>query len=262
VNPARDAVVINADDLGISAPVNRAIVDCFENGWISSATLMANMPGFEQACDMIQQLELHGRIGQHLVATEGPALTRGIRRCPRLCTPEGVLVGAPGSVLRLTGDEARALEDEWLAQIDAVRRRGITPTHFDSHGHFHTQWPVGTLVMRLARRYGVPAIRLTRNCGPGIPLLKQLYKRAFNARLKRAGFARTAWFGSAADVEALRGARGAVEIMVHPGRDAAGRTIDLTPDPRPLAAVAARWSETHRLVSYAMRPTRVRTALP
>jgi len=251
VSSAPDAVVINADDFGISASVNRAIVTCLERGWITSATLMANMPGFDEACSLIRDRGLNGRIGLHLVATEGPALTPGIRRWPRLSTPDGTLIAIPGALMRITPLEAADLEAEWIAQIEAARARGVRPTHFDSHGHFHTQWPVATITMRLARRYGVPAIRLTRNCGAGIPWMKRLYKNAFNARLARAGFAATRHFGSAADVETLARPSGAVEIMVHPGLDAAGAVVDLTPDPRPLADVAARWGATHRLASYA-----------
>jgi predicted glycoside hydrolase/deacetylase ChbG (UPF0249 family) len=37
-------IIVNADDFGMSAEVNRAIVEAFENNVISSTTLMANMP--------------------------------------------------------------------------------------------------------------------------------------------------------------------------------------------------------------------------
>jgi predicted glycoside hydrolase/deacetylase ChbG (UPF0249 family) len=251
LSPEREAVVINADDFGISAPVNCAIVECFRRGWITSASIMANMPGFDEACALIRERGLVDRVGLHLVANEGPALTPDIRRWPRLCRPDGTL-GGDGTLFRLERDEARDLEAELAAQVEAARSRGILPTHFDSHGHFHTQWPVATIVIRLARRLGVPAVRLTRNCGPGIPIAKRIYKSALNARLARVGLAKTRYFGSAADVESLpRHARGAVEIMVHPGLDPSGGVIDLSPEPRVLSEVAARWGATHRPTSYA-----------
>ena len=214
--------------------------------------MMANMPAFDDACARSREHGLAGRIGQHLVLSEGPALTEAIRRWPRLCRPDGTLATVPGSITWLDSGEARALETEWVAQIHALRGRGVSPTHFDSHAHVHTQWPLATIVMRLAKRFGVPAIRLSRNCGHGIPLAKRIYKRAFNARLAAAGLGRTRWFGSSADVETLpKSARGDVEIMVHPGLDASGAVVDLGPDPRPLAEVAERWSATHRPCSYA-----------
>jgi len=43
-------VIINADDFGLSSSNNRVIVAAFKDGVISSATLMANTPGFDEAC--------------------------------------------------------------------------------------------------------------------------------------------------------------------------------------------------------------------
>ena len=246
----RHAVVINADDFGMSEPVNRGIAAAFRAGTITSATVMANMPAFADACAIARADRLEGRIGVHLTLTEGPSLTAPIRSWPRLCRPDGELIGVPGSIFRLAPDEARAIETELVAQIEAVRLGGIRPTHFDSHGHFHTQWPVATIVMRLARRYGVPAIRLTRNCGAGIGTIKRVYKAALNARLDDAGFARTRHFGSAFDAASLPRLDGPLEIMVHPSVDVGGRVVDLTPDAGPLEAMAARWRRDFPLVSY------------
>jgi hypothetical protein len=39
-------------------------------------------------------------------------------------------------------------------------RRGKLPSLFDSHHHVHTQWAICTVVIRLARRHGIRAIRL------------------------------------------------------------------------------------------------------
>ena len=46
--------IINADDLGLSAEVNQAIVISFRNAWINSASLMANTPGFDEACASVR----------------------------------------------------------------------------------------------------------------------------------------------------------------------------------------------------------------
>ena len=43
--------IINADDFGLSSSVNK-IVESFNNGLINSTTLMANMPGFEEAVEL------------------------------------------------------------------------------------------------------------------------------------------------------------------------------------------------------------------
>jgi chitin disaccharide deacetylase len=42
-------VKINADDFGLNSSVNKAIIEAFDNNYINSTTLMANMPGFDEA---------------------------------------------------------------------------------------------------------------------------------------------------------------------------------------------------------------------
>ena len=64
-------IIVNADDFGMSAEANRAIVEAFENNVISSTTLMTNMPGFEEACELAHRRRLLGKIGLHLNLTSG-----------------------------------------------------------------------------------------------------------------------------------------------------------------------------------------------
>jgi chitin disaccharide deacetylase len=234
-------VVINADDLGRSPDVNRAIIDCFDRGLISSATIMTNMPGFEEACSLILARGIQDRIGVHLNLTQGVARTAPIRDCPRFSDPDGVLGAMPRPVWRLSHAEAQAIEVELSSQVDALLAFGIVPSHFDSHHHAHTQWPVCSVVMRLAKRYHVPAVRLSRNCGPSPGLSKRVYKTLFNARLDLAGLARTRYFGSAEDAASIARPDGPIEIMVHPEPDAAGRIVDVSPGADSLESIAERW---------------------
>lgn len=250
VTRQRPACVINADDFGRSSTANEAISQSFERGLITSATIMANMPSFSEAGAMARANGLQDRIGVHLNLTEGRPITDPIRRCPRLCSADGQMLHRSGTSLRLAADETRAVEIELSAQIEAVLAAGITPSHFDSHHHVHTHWAICTIVMRLARRHGIPAIRLSRNCGvdPGLP--KRLYKTAFNKRLARAGFAWTDHFGSARDVALLARPVRALEIMTHPDLDADGRVVDVTTGAGPLENVARDWGTVASLMSY------------
>ena len=43
------AIIVNADDLGMSAAVNEATFDLMSRGRISSATLLANAPAAREA---------------------------------------------------------------------------------------------------------------------------------------------------------------------------------------------------------------------
>src|SRR5260370_42450098 len=82
-------IIVNADDFGMSAEVNRAIVEAFENNVISSTTLMANMPGFDEACELAHRHRLVSKIGLHLNLTAVYPLSSPIRRCAGFAIPMG-----------------------------------------------------------------------------------------------------------------------------------------------------------------------------
>jgi len=238
-------IIVNADDFGMSAEVNRAIVEAFDKNVISSATLMTNMPGFEEACDLAHRHRLLGKIGVHLNLTEGYPLSDPIRRYSRFCDDVGMLRSRQ-TRFRLSKEERLAVETEIAAQVRACLDRGLCPTHLDSHHHVHTEWAIGTAAIAVARQYGIKAIRLSRNCGPGIDFVHKLYKLLYNTRLRMYGLAKTRYFGSSADVqEILATASGDVEIMVHLTREDAEKIPDRSGD-----IGLERWFATHELASY------------
>jgi len=57
-------LIINADDFGLSPGVNRAIGELHQAEVVFSATLMVNMPGFEEAVDLARQCPALG-VGLH-----------------------------------------------------------------------------------------------------------------------------------------------------------------------------------------------------
>jgi chitin disaccharide deacetylase len=207
-------LIVNADDFGISAEVNRAIVEAFGKGVISSATLMTNMPGFDEACELAHCHGLLGKIGVHLNLSSGYPLSAPVRRCSRFCDDTGMF-RSRRTRFRLSKEERHALETEFAAQVEACLDRGLRPTHLDSHHHVHTEWAIGAAAITVARRYGIKAIRLSRNCGPGIDWVRKVYKVAYNSRLRIYGLAKTRYFGSSADVQEILAAPGDVEVMVH-----------------------------------------------
>jgi len=208
-------IIVNADDFGMNAETNQAIVDAFASGAISSTTLMVNMPGFEQACELSRSHKLAGKIGVHLNLTEGRPLTENMKRLSRFCDDRG-LFRPRRTIFFLSREEMVAVEEEFAAQVQACIDQGVHPTHLDSHQHIHTEWPIGAAVIHVARQYGIGAVRLSRNCGPGIDWVHKLYKLAYNTRLRLYGLAKTQYFGSLTDVPAvLAMTQGDVEIMVH-----------------------------------------------
>jgi predicted glycoside hydrolase/deacetylase ChbG (UPF0249 family) len=234
-------LIVNADDFGMSAETNRAIVEAFENNVISSATLMTNMPGFDEACESAHRHRLLGKIGLHLNLTSGYPLSSPIRQCPRFCDNVGMF-RARQTRFRLSKEERLAVETEIATQIKACLDHGLYPTHLDSHHHVHTEWAIGAAAITIARQYRIKAIRLSRNCGPGIDLVQKIYKIAYNSRLRMYGLAKTRYFGAAEDVrEILATASGDVEVMVHlPSNDHGDE----------LKEKIENWTLTNKLASY------------
>ncbi len=220
-------LIINADDFGKDFLTNKAIVFAFEKGLCSSATIMANFSGFEEACQLAHERKLLDRIGVHLVLDDSSPLTEKIRHHPKLCDKNGRLcLGGLStfgrSFLMLGTAEKAALAEEIRAQIRKCRAGGIPLTHIDSHHHIHTAWTVASIVIHIAKEEGIRFIRLARNLGQDSNAFKTMYKHIFNRKLKMLRLAGTDYFGSIDDIPDLKMCTGisniihSCEIMVHP----------------------------------------------
>ncbi len=91
-------LIVNADDFGQSAVVNRAILDCFQKGLISSTTIMANMPGFDEAVELALAKGLQQNIGVHLNLTDGEPLVSALPAATRRCVISREDFGVSGTV--------------------------------------------------------------------------------------------------------------------------------------------------------------------
>jgi predicted glycoside hydrolase/deacetylase ChbG (UPF0249 family) len=244
--------IVNADDFGYSSSVNQAILLAFQDGLISSATLMANMPGFAEACEMSHQYGLERRLGIHLNISEGQPLTQAITAQRRFCDQDGMFANKlPRTTLRLKPEEVISLNQELNAQMQACLKDGIHPTHIDSHHHFHTVWPIGTITTRLAKSYAVPFVRLSRNIGPGISPPKRIYKMIFNNRLRLHRLTKTDFFGSADDIKSERSSLyGRIEVMVHPVLSSEGEVMEYREDGTSLRDVMEGLDMKDRMVTY------------
>lgn len=215
--------IINADDFGLSAVNNQVIVAAFRQGVISSATLMANTPAFEAACQLIHTEGLHGRIGLHLNLTYGQPLTEAITRYSQFCSPAGDFnLSLSQRCLWLPRPARDAVRQEIQAQWQRCLTNGVRPSHLDSHQHVHNLWPVGEELARFAAEQGVP-LRPARNLGHNISLHKRLFKQLLNRRLRQlsartADFACTPFDLMTCNLPSL----GTLEIIAHPTQLADG----------------------------------------
>jgi predicted glycoside hydrolase/deacetylase ChbG (UPF0249 family) len=250
-------VIVNADDFGLDSSTNGGIVAAFRTGLISSTTLMANQPGYEEAVELAHEHGLADHVGVHLVLTRGMPLTEPIRRLRRFCNDDGAFVPwhAEARAWRLSSQEREATLEELSAQVQRIRASRLPVTHLDSHHQVHNDWPIGSCVISVARSAGIRRVRIARNCGAGISAASAAYKRLFNWRLHRRGLAGTRWFGGAEQWAHLRehGASAAslddFELMTHPMLDGPDRLVDALAGVD-LAAVLAPVSGIAAAVSY------------
>lgn len=167
-------LIVNADDFGLTEQVSRGILDAHRGGIVTSATLMANGGAFDAAVSMSRRAPRLG-VGVHLNLTEGEPVSPA-RSIPSLVKSGGRLHSSPGRLLQgiLTRRVNLAeVEIELRAQIDKVRRAGISPTHLDGHKHVHILPGISDVVIRLAQEFSIRNVRCPQEKAPGFaPLLR------------------------------------------------------------------------------------------
>ena len=227
--------IINADDLGYSDGINRAIVERFHRGYCRNTTILANMGAFEVVCQIVRQQELLDPVGVHLVLTEDESLTHRIRKCPWLCDGSGQFrLTREKRVWQLSTSERAAVAEELRAQIARCRGCGLPLTHPDSHQHVHAKCGILPVVMRLCKEAGITRIRIARNCAQSSRLARTVYRAVVNRMLRRRGLVLTELFDLLFDfLRLLQGLPDvcpdhSVEVMIHPRHSADGHLVDYT----------------------------------
>ncbi len=260
-------IIINADDFGWNSQVNRAVVQAFEKGWITNATVMTNFPAFREAVSLAKENGFLDRVALHLNVFDGPPLTQAMAQDPHFAkkgemTPEKVM-GGRGLWRKffLPKKTVLALRTEARAQMQKYQEAGFSEFHLDSHRHAHTLWSVFRAVEKEALEQGFTSARLSLNLYRKKNVLIRMYKRWFNHRLQKR-FLTPCYFTSGEEFLALAkrcwdektgkvnwtGFEGKTcEITVHPSFDENGRLIDrLGPDFEELFA----YIEKDQLISF------------
>jgi hopanoid biosynthesis associated protein HpnK len=155
-------LIVNADDLGWTAGVNRGIAEAHRDGIVTSASLLANGQAFAEGVALARDAGGLG-LGVHLNLNDGPPVAPR-ESVPSLVNNAGEFEGGPdGLLLKIAtrGLSLREVEVEWNAQIAKVRDAGIEPTHLDGHKHVHMLPGLFEIALRLAKRHGIGAIRVS-----------------------------------------------------------------------------------------------------
>ncbi len=154
-------LILNADDFGLTAGVNRAVIELIRAGVLTSASLMARAVSTNEAIELALATPSLG-VGCHVILVDGEPVLHA-RNLPTLVDPRtGRFHPTLGIFLKLllTGRiRSSEIEAETAAQIALLQRRGLRLSHIDTHKHAHIFPAVLRPVLRAARTAGIRSVR-------------------------------------------------------------------------------------------------------
>jgi predicted glycoside hydrolase/deacetylase ChbG (UPF0249 family) len=145
-------VIINADDLGLSRPINDGIFMGIEAGVVTDVSVMAKGPLAFEAAEALKGYGIKAA-GIHidldtLLGWSSP----GKERYNRLELKRHFE----------QGDFLEELEAEVRDQIEQFLGLGLVPSHIDTHHHVHGFPFVFAIIVKLMQPYAIRAMRFSR----------------------------------------------------------------------------------------------------
>jgi hopanoid biosynthesis associated protein HpnK len=145
-------LIVTADDLGLTPGINRGILRAFQDGIVTSASLLVTGSAFEEAVALARQNPKLD-VGLHLALVEERAVLER-ELLPTLVDDTGRFPRTSGEFFRravlgrINWDE---VEREIEAQIARFQKTGLRLSHVDSHQHLHMFPPIFQIVRRFTR---------------------------------------------------------------------------------------------------------------
>ncbi|RJO60423.1 ChbG/HpnK family deacetylase [candidate division WS5 bacterium] len=211
---SKDIIFINGDDFGLDKRTNERIVHCLSNNLISSTTLLANKPGFEDAIELIHKYKFNGRVGFHVNLTDGLALSDEMKN----------FIGADISKFKahllkhfFTKVERQAIYSEIRAQLQTIFDNGVVPTHIDSHGHIHRYLGILMIMQKVAEEYQIKYIRRMKNLYMKKNITNIVFKRIYNICYSYIGIVSTKYVTSLYPYVLNNCKLKNIELICHPG---------------------------------------------
>lgn len=161
--PVLRYIIINADDFGRHAEINRAVEEGLVHGCLRSATVMPGGAAFAGAIDIARRHEELG-LGVHFTLVDGHPILPP-EEIPSLVGSEGDFLPDHTALLKRYlkgGVNLEEVRRELAAQLQKIEATGIPISHVDSHQHMHTLPGIIDIVLDLAARVGIRAVRTPR----------------------------------------------------------------------------------------------------
>jgi predicted glycoside hydrolase/deacetylase ChbG (UPF0249 family) len=213
-------LIINADDLGASRQVNEETAFLMRRGLVTSATILANSPCFNEAIELARAFP-QCSFGVHLNLTELIPLTSASGLEPIL---ENGAMSRKLFSTRLAAPLRKAIKAELDAQVERVLGAGVSVSHLDSHHFIHRRPSLFSILKAVQRRFKINRFRSTAMALPLAPrtpqaaLRRKLFQwgwRTIYPTRTTSGWCAFASFHSAVSALPLRWS--SLDLMVHPG---------------------------------------------
>jgi predicted glycoside hydrolase/deacetylase ChbG (UPF0249 family) len=151
--------ILNADDFGMSNAFNKAVVEGYNKGFLTSASICANGPAFDSAVlEIIPECPDLG-IGVHLNIIEGKSL-QDFKQTGSLTDLNSNFNNSYLKLIYLADNSwfLEQVEREFRVQIEKVLKYK-KPDHLDSHVHVHAIPKIFEITCQLAQEYGIKHVR-------------------------------------------------------------------------------------------------------
>jgi len=183
-------LIINADDLGYSHHRDAGIFAAYENGYISSASLLVNGTTSKEAAKQARELGMS--VGLHLNLSEGYPLAD----VPSIQDSDGNMhYKMKFWNLEKTPDVLEDIVTETKAQLEQYKEwMGTYPTRIDGHQHVHIARYVPEVLAPLFQQIGVRHIRIPDQDPDELTWLDNTTLQRYNARYVPAVTARLVYY--------------------------------------------------------------------
>ncbi len=153
-------LILNADDFGASHAHNSAVIQAFQAGSLTSASLMMGESGTAEAITLAHATP-GLRVGLHLALSGATPVLRP-DSIPHLVNADGQLYPTESAVIRasLSYTGRQQLRAEIRAQFDGFRASGLPMDHINAHRHSHQIPTIALLIFAEAQRCGVKTSRV------------------------------------------------------------------------------------------------------
>ena len=161
---ARPRLIVAADDFGMSPGVNAGILRAHREGILTETSLMVRGAAVEEAVALARDTPSLG-VGLHLTLLQGHC-TAPPAAIPLLVDADGRFSDNPvwtGMRYFFVPGIREQLRREITAQLEAFTATGLPLSHVDGHLTIHMHPSVVAILLDVAARYGVRAVRVPRD---------------------------------------------------------------------------------------------------